>query len=298
MRRHATLLFIITLLAGVVMARAVADDGVSAYTIANLAFRDGYWQVDVMTADGKSRRPLTRSAYDKAHLSAYPDGRRVLVNGLQGELAAVDVATGEELPIHYNNGPPVADATVSPDGKTIAFTTTSTGETDNNDIWIMRADGTQPRRLTTLPHMQHEPAWSADGQWIYFSSGTGGVNHDIWRVRVDGSQSEAITSGGLYHFDPAVAADGRVAFSNNRSGDYDIYIRAVDGRTDVVAPHPGLDAHPSWSPDGSQLLFDSMRGGAVNIWKYDLATKRLTQLTNAPVGARYPVCLHRTGTTP
>lgn len=274
------------------MVNAQADDRASPYMIAYLANLDGYWQVEVMTAGGEGQRQLTHNAYDKMHLSGYLNDRQVLVNGLQGELVRVDSDTGQEQAIHYS-GPMVADAAISPDGTMIAFTTNSGDINDNNDIWIMRADGTKPQRLTAIPNMQIEPAWSADGQWIYFSSGKGGVSHDIWRVSIDGSQSEAISSAGLYHFDVAVATDGRLAFSNNRTGDYDIYVRMPDGKTQAVAPQAGLDAHPSWSPDGRQLLFDSLRGGVVNIWRYDFTSKQLTQLTHSKDGARFPVWLQK-----
>ena len=51
----------------------------------------------------------------------------------------------------------------------------------NWDIYVIDADGSGSRRLTTEPSQEQNPTWSRDGQWIYFNSDrTGGGR--VWRV--------------------------------------------------------------------------------------------------------------------
>ena len=50
-----------------------------------------------------------------------------------------------------------------------------------------------------------------------------------------------------------------------------------------ISNSPGYDNQPSFTPDGRSLFFTSARGGAqTDIYRYELATKRITQLTNTP----------------
>ncbi len=66
---------------------------------------------------------------------------------------------------------------------------------------------------------------------------------------------------------PALSADGgRVAFTSDRTGDYEIYLLRLGrdgGRQGLerITHSPGRDTHPKFSPDGRWLVFASQRGG-------------------------------------
>lgn len=73
----------------------------------------------------------------------------------------------------------------SPDGKWIVYTSDEGKDlsgNNNNDIWIMHADGSMRTQLTTNGSWDDMPIWSNDGQWIYFRSNRGG-NWNIWRFQ-------------------------------------------------------------------------------------------------------------------
>lgn len=85
----------------------------------------------------------------------------------------------------------------SPDGRWIAFDSRSNdaGHEGNADIYVVSAEGGQPRRLTSEPAEDVTPSWSRDGKWIYFGSTRSGVMQ-IWKVPVEGGQAAQVTKEG------------------------------------------------------------------------------------------------------
>lgn len=248
---------------------------------------DAYWQVWAMHSDGTGLRQVTRSETEKARIAWYPDGENLLLVGMNGELRRIELESGTATEVE-TGFVRVHDAAVSPDGDLIALSANSGDVEDNHDIWVTRADGSQRRRVVSMPALQHEPRWSADGEWIYFLSGDGRQDHDVWRVRADGSAKEKVTVGSRYHFEVDVASDGRIAFSSNRTGDYEIYSSAASGEPTRWTDSSGLDGHPAWSPEGESLVFHSTRSGVLNLWRQEEPGGEAKQLTTFEHGARSP----------
>src|SRR5262249_53356746 len=71
----------------------------------------------------------------------------------------------------------------SPDGQTIAFTSSRDG---HDEIYLMRADGTNPIPLPPRDADNWQPAWSPDGTRIAFYS-TRDKNADVYVMAADGS---------------------------------------------------------------------------------------------------------------
>jgi TolB protein len=252
-----------------------------------LAVADGYWQVWEIAPDGSGEHRITSSPGDKTRCSWYPDGEHLLVNTLDGRVLKVARGSGQEerIPIPFEG---VLDAVLSPTGRWIAFSVSTANSKDANEIWIVRADGSGLERLTVMKHLQHEPAWSPDERWIYFLSGDGVQAHDIWRVEVRSQNTEQLTAGELYHFNVAVSPGGTLAYSGNRTGNYEIWIRDEKGSAAPLAADPAFDESPSWSPDGTSVIFASTRGGPINLWKARPGDGQAEPLTNHPQGARAP----------
>jgi TolB protein len=82
--------------------------------------------------------------------------------------------------------PPVDSLAWSPSGETLAFVA-------GHDIYDVRADGSDQRRLTHGPGSSLSPEWSADGKWIAFER-TRGQRSDVYVVRADGSGERDLTS--------------------------------------------------------------------------------------------------------
>lgn len=284
MTRQLKIILAIFLMAHILSVKA----GEPQTPIAYLAYAEGYWQVWLMDADGDSQRQVTKSPYDKSRVSWYPNGEFLLVNGNQGELNRVELSSGDESPVPVTlKG--MNDAVVSPDGEHIVFSLSTSGSIDDNNIWLVDSDGKNQQKLTNMQGLQHEPVWSPDGKSLYFLSGKGGQAHDIWQLTLATMEAEQLTTSSLYHFDVAVSRDGQVAFSSNRSGDYEIWISDIEGKMLQITDNPGMDGKPAWSPDGTTLIFESSREGGPNLWKVSLADAELKKLTEHERGARAPV---------
>ena len=84
---------------------------------------------------------------------------------------------------------------MSPDDSRIVFWSTRDG---NAEIYVMRADGTEPRRLTNHAALDRSPTWSSDGSRIAFVSardGGGGGDRAVYLIRLDGGRVERLTTG-------------------------------------------------------------------------------------------------------
>jgi Tol biopolymer transport system component len=78
-----------------------------------------------------------------------------------------------------------------------------------------------------------------------------------------------VTHESLFSEWPTWSPDGRMfAFSSNRAGDYEIYVRRVEGGQEInVTNHPSDDVQPAFSPDGNTIAFVSTRSSATGLVK-------------------------------
>lgn len=281
--KHLRVATSIAMLASTAQA-AVADQPELAY----LAVSEGYWEVWVSDADGSDARQVTKSKNDKTRVSWYPEGDALLATCNEGSVVRVELSGLEtKIPLEQY---PVVDAVLSPDGKSLAYSFSTA--IDGNDIWIAAADGSGAEKIVRMTTLQHEPVWTLDSSHVYFLSGGGGQAHDIWRVSLQSRSTEQLTVGSLYHFDIAVAANGDMAFSSNRSGNYEVYLQSPGGEPRALTDHPALDGRPTFSSDGSEIIFESTRSGSPNLWRLNLSTKSIHQITHHVEGARAPAWYH------
>ncbi len=104
---------------------------------------------------------------------------------------------------------PVADANYSWDGRRIAYSAVVGG--NDQDIYVMNADGTGVTQLTSGPDRDAHPSFSEDGSTVVFERGTG-----ISTVAVSGGPVTALTDGSLVDTRPSYCPPGNVVvFSRN-----------------------------------------------------------------------------------
>src|SRR5215212_2476264 len=96
----------------------------------------------------------------------------------------------------------------SPDGNWIAHTRSEPDAFPFTDIWVMRSDGSDARRLTTEHGYDYEPSWSPDGTRIVFHSTRDLARTSIWSMAADGSDVRPILTGDTNDSWPTYNRDG------------------------------------------------------------------------------------------
>ncbi len=242
-----------------------------------------YWQV-YLKKDGTEFQQLTYSAVDKSHISWTADKDILLMNTNSNTLLSFNIESGEERPIDIDTRG-MTDAVWSADGKKILFSLSIASSIDANDIWLINLDSRKRSRLTNMKHMQHDPAWSHDEKQLVFVSGAGGQNHDLFVLNMESGATKQLTAGQRYHFEPACSINNEIAFSSNRTDDYEIWVCDIEGKHfDQITHSPGMDSEPTWSPDGRKIAFVSSRGGYPAIWVINRDSSNPHQIS--PVGMK------------
>lgn len=102
-----------------------------------------------------------------------------------------------------------------------------------------------------------DPDVSRDGKHIVFASTQHRTSSDIFIKNVDSRVVTQLTNDPGNSVMPRISPDGtRIAFSSNRSGNWNIYVMPLTGGKSVqVTTGSADDLHPSWSPDGTQIVF-------------------------------------------
>jgi Tol biopolymer transport system component len=200
-----------------------------------------------------------------------------------------------------------AEASYSPDGQWIAFSSMRDAYSralsdrerkileDNAsyfaEIYIMRADGSDQRRLTTVPGYDGGPFFTHDGSrivWRRFDEE--GLIADVWTMKLDGSDARQITDFASMSWAPYEHPSGEyIVFASNKLGfeNFELFIVDAQGAKEPVRVtySDGFDGLPVPSPDGRRLAWTSSRsgGGAGQLflaeWNHEKAREALR---NAP----------------
>jgi tricorn protease len=177
----------------------------------------------------------------------------------------------------------------SPDGKWLAFSAEYGG---NLDVYVMPAEGGEPKRLTWHPGPDTVQGWTADGKNVLFTSARASDGPTaiarFWTVPAEGGVESPLPLPRGYQ--GKISPDGaRIAYRMNSSWDEErrnyrggqnrpIWI--VDLKTFALASPPWTDSKdvdPAWV--GDTVYFISDRDGVANVWSYETKSKKLTQLT-------------------
>ncbi len=119
---------------------------------------------------------FSKASCDQSRPAWSPDGKSLVISmadtNSQGSLYKVSLLDTSVTPLLIAKGKwdeeIFHDPIYSPDGSKIAFNKFGSSTGDNEEIWIMNSDGSNPEKLTS-ENTDYYPAWSPGGQYIAFS---------------------------------------------------------------------------------------------------------------------------------
>jgi Tol biopolymer transport system component/DNA-binding winged helix-turn-helix (wHTH) protein len=212
--------------------------------------------------------------WDDPGISWSPDGKLLIFPDFKSQsspstIVSLDVATLQATKLTNIPDSWDGDSTpeFSPDGTKIAFTRGEEGATRN--IYVMDANGHNPRPLTKEGALIQGLTWTPDGKSIVFSSSIGG-SMSLWSVSVAGNRApERLPVGATNAITPAISPSGdRLAYSEGSSRWYLMRVDLKSPQLPVtkLVSSTEQDTAARISPDGKQIAFQSWRSGAQEIW--------------------------------
>ena len=254
-----------------------ADDGQPAWSPdgARLAFKTAQFgsnQLAVINADGSGETLLTRTfRFSEGQPAWSPDGTKLLYrrtpeNPLvqNADTWVLDIAGSAADPTQPVTQPVLLRTgderypSYSPDGTQIAFR----GDLDlaepsgDEEIYVMNADGTNVRQLTSNADFDSAPSWSPDGKRIVFESAPAGTftpgveahEKDIYVMRADGTHVHRLTDSPGLDEGAEFSPDGtKIVFSSDRDGQQELYVMNADGSDPRrLTDNPARDESPDW----------------------------------------------------
>lgn len=174
-----------------------------------------------------------------------------------------------------------AEASYSPDGEWIVLSSMRDGYEREltaeeqkileanpsyfGEIYIMRADGSEQKRLTEAPGYDGGPFFSPDGErivWRRFDQD--GFIADVWTMKTDGTDQRQITDFGSMSWAPYIhPSNDYILFASNKLGfsNFEVFLVDIDGEKEPVRVTytDGFDGLPVPTPDGETLVWTSSR---------------------------------------
>ena len=279
---------------------------------------------EVVSASNPAARPVpiddlyyTRSV---AGAAWSPDGQQIaFTTNMSGRSNLWKVRASGGWPIQLTQSDDRQySAAWSPDGKWIVYQQDQAGN-ELWDIFAVPSDGGQPVNLTNTPDIREEsPLWSHDGRTIALAyKPKDATNYDIALLEWNTRKVRKLTheeKPGFFWSAAAWSPDDKIIYAsrvNPPFTDADVYrIEVATGKLENLTPHQGTVRYlvSSLSPDGGTLLLTSdAKGGYMNVAQLDLASKKLTWVTDvkweassgsfSPDGKSYTYTINQDGVT-
>lgn len=232
-----------------------------------IARRDAFVsQVWHLSHPGGEAHKLTNDLNDYVGMSLAADANTLAVVKMEKQ-ASIWIApnnnTDRVRPV--TSGPKADDqVALSPDGSKIVYRSNASGA---SDIWIVNADGSDPRQLTANSGINVGPVVSPNGRQILFlsdrpeflSADRNRVPH-IWQMNIDGSDQKQLTDGDGEEL-PQFSPDGRwVVYSTIGESNYVWRIPAGGGQPVQLTDKTSIA--PTVSPDGKLVACAYKDGNA------------------------------------
>ena len=253
---------------------------------------------DAPTADltDYTIRSITSFAGWEMSPSWSPDGSQIaysFTGGGDANVAILSLGGGDPHILMADSPYDEINPRWSRDGSKIAFI--SDRGTGSNIYWIPPTGGSErliaetnvpflERMMTWFLTMGTNP-WSVDSEELLFSKMDAAGDVALWKVNLPTGEQTQLTTppGGAEDGWASWSSDGsRIIFQRIQAGVPTVWLLPTggEGGEPSMLLGDGVDMFPSWFPGDEKLVVTSMRGGAPNIWEFDLATLEPRQLTS------------------
>ena len=235
--------------------------GISPAAIVVLPAAGG--QARMLTGGNRDLEP--QWARDGSRIAFVRAGRIYTVAATGGKPIAMTRPPRGPLGVGLYDGHPAW----SPDGRLLGFAR-GPGEGSFRELWVMPAQGGAARRVRKDDaHVQIPTsatvAWSADSRSLLTTTQLVNNDSDIFTVEPDGSGRRQLTKNDVDDADPSFSPDGRsIAFVRvlrcdpiNECSTPALFVMRADGSgvRRLITRWNGEEFAPSWSPDGSRIVF-------------------------------------------
>ena len=265
-----------------------------------IAYSDGItWRVFTMMPDGQGRHAITTPDFASFAPAFNANGTRLVmwesvhqagVFALTMDPDGSHVTAIHRLRVGGDGFGTFGRMTWSPDGSKIAFCAERIASLTSS-VYVMDADGTNWKRLTTAGHSDCDPAWSPDGSRIAIDTSYRQAAHvsRIVTMKPDGTDRRVIVAAGR-NFWPDWSPDGaHLVFERMNGTHFDVYTIGVGGAglTNLTRSPNRSEVTPAYSPSGTRIAYvlrlqGLQHDGPGDLWTMNADGGGQTQLTNTP----------------
>ena len=251
--------------------------------------------------------PLAGLGSQEMEAAFSPDGNHVAYADHSPSREGIYVTTvGSEKSLRLTNDFFDCCPRWSPDGRQVAFSRLTNGAAD---IFVVPTSGGTERRLSAWPPSGHQITtvpkyravvrcfdWSPDGKSVVLTGAQEDKTHSwIALVSLEDSTARPLTwpETPAVDYAPAVSPDGTtVAFIRGTAAGVaeDLYVVPTAGGTPkrLTFDNAQVGSPASWTPDGRELVFSSMRGGTLSLWRMSVRGGSPQPVQGVGVGSFIP----------
>jgi TolB protein len=261
--------------------------GVPGINLTRLSFvsnRTGHPEIWVMDYDGFNQHPITSyGSYSTTPRWSPDNSKLAFTSYAEGNpnIYMFSLITNRRVPFPAYKGLNTTPAW-SPDGKLVAFCSSMSGDPE---IYVSDPNGFNLQRLTFSAGVDISPVWNPKtGSEIAYVSDRSG-SPQVYIMSRDGTNLRRLLTGGGDASSPSWSPNGLFMAFHWRvteTGTYDVYVVEIaTGRIIQLTHDARRNEHPTWSPDGRHLVFESTRSGTRQVWTMLADGSNPKQLTSA-----------------